>query len=740
MNQALAILQSPDFVANYKKHVPDGGFGFAKENVDALIEHQRLRSIGDTYDFLENYPKAIEYYEKALAVSRNRNEIREVQSDLYAIGDAYRELKRWDRAVEYYRQVLEISRRTGVREDIAYASNSVGLALLELGRPQEALPYQKEALTIVSATGIDGQNVRSPLYSVLLHYIARTYNALGNRRLAIFYGKRAVNAIQQVRRQLRNLDPAAQRGYVQQNEKIYRRLAEWLIAAGRIAEAEQVLAMLKEEEAFSYLRRDDNVAAGLLLTATLNEEERAAVRRYQALADQITALGAELDALDAQRKSYPEGQFPQQARYDELNQHLKDATVVFQKFLEELQTIFGTQDKRVEAVTSDIQDTLQRLKARRTAVISTIVGEKRLNLIVTTARTQRAHTLDISETQVNQLVADFRQALTNPGLDPRPAGQKLYDILVKPLEADLQGLQADTLLWSLDGTLRYIPTAALWDKEHGYLAERYANAVLTLASRTKLELDGKPDRQALGVGVSQAAEGFPALPAVPNELDCIITDPANQPVAPQPVCATGVLDGKKLLDEKFTLTAFENALGRYPVVHVASHFRLNPGNDKDSFLLLGGGAQRRYTVADLRGVSLADVELLVLSACNTATPGGARANGVEIEGFGAVAQQRGAKAVLATLWAVADDSTRAWMVKFYQLYGPGHLSKAAAMRQTQLALMYGSHSPRAGNTRRGTEILSPKGTPTAPAFPTDSAAPLAHPYYWSPFILMGHWR
>ncbi|MDQ3802771.1 MAG: CHAT domain-containing protein [Acidobacteriota bacterium] len=97
--------------------------------------------------------------------------------------------------------------------------------------------------------------------------------------------------------------------------------------------------------------------------------------------------------------------------------------------------------------------------------------------------------------------------------DPRPAGQRLYDVLVKPLEKDLEGAQARTLVWSLDGNLRYAPLAALWDREHGYLAQNYANAIITLASHHNLGArpGAKADWQALGVGVSKAVAGFDPL-------------------------------------------------------------------------------------------------------------------------------------------------------------------------------------------------------------------------------------
>ena len=63
------------------------------------------------------------------------------------------------------------------------------------------------------------------------------------------------------------------------------------------------------------------------------------------------------------------------------------------------------------------------------------------------------------------------------------------------------------------------------------------------------------------------------------------------------------------------------------------------------------------------------------------------ADGREVEGFGALAQNLGAGAVLATLWPVADESTGLFMQSFYALRaGSPELSKAEALRQVQLQL------------------------------------------------------
>ena len=94
------------------------------------------------------------------------------------------------------------------------------------------------------------------------------------------------------------------------------------------------------------------------------------------------------------------------------------AIIVFDKFPNDLKVRFGTNDKRVAVVESDTQGILKRLNEPRIVIISTIVGKDRLNLIVTTSDTQRAHTVEIKAADLNKLVSEFRDAVKNPAVDP----------------------------------------------------------------------------------------------------------------------------------------------------------------------------------------------------------------------------------------------------------------------------------------------------------------------------------
>jgi len=222
---------------------------------------------------------------------------------------------------------------------------------------------------------------------------------------------------------------------------------------------------------------------------------------------------------------------------------------------------------------------------------------------------------------------------------------------------------------------------------------------------------------------------FQALPNVPDELNGIIKSDSPP--------AQGVLSGTVKLDADFTMDGFRAELRKhYSIVHVASHFDFEPGTYQHSFLLLGDGA--RLTLDQFRNMPqvLQGVELLTLSACDTAV-GGDDGDGQEVEGLAVLAQRQGAKAVIATLWAVADQSTALLMREFYLLHtSDPNITKAEALRQAQLALLTGKLRGEASADRG----VRPNRDGGANVFVKDPERPFAHPYFWAPFLLMGNWK
>ena len=98
-----------------------------------------------------------------------------------------------------------------------------------------------------------------------------------------------------------------------------------------------------------------------------------------------------------------------------------------------------------------------------------------------------------------------------------------------------------------------------------------------------------------------------------------------------------------------------------------------------------------------------------------------------------IAQRQGAKAVVATLWPVADASTPQLMRTLYtrRAANPG-VSKADALRYAQVALLEGKGS--------GNAVATPARTRIAGENQRVGRAALCPPVYWAPFVLIGNWR
>jgi CHAT domain-containing protein len=336
-----------------------------------------------------------------------------------------------------------------------------------------------------------------------------------------------------------------------------------------------------------------------------------------------------------------------------------------------------------------------------------LITETQLHILLTTQEWQRVRSIQIAAKTLNSQIANLRTALRNPrNHDYRLYGKILYQSLIKPVIDDLQKAQAHTLMLSLDGVLRYIPLAALYDGQH-FLLENYALVNYTDAAKAHITTPPKAKWRVAGLGLTQQVEDFSALPAVADELEAIIRQP--------PLDQEGIYHGVIHLDHDFNTQHLLQVLdNEYPVLHIASHFVFKPGTEKDSYLLLGDG--QHLDLGRIREAYMfPQVDLLTLSACQTAMGASEKeGDGREIEGFGVLAQKNGAKSVIASLWSVDDHSTSLLMQQFYQHRQQGR-NKAQALRMAQLGFI--------SRTRKNSSY---------PDY-------FRHPYYWAAFILMGNW-
>jgi CHAT domain-containing protein/uncharacterized protein HemY len=696
----------------------------AREIKESRLEGKALGNLGWSYSSLNQYEKALGYSEQALMIQREIKDREGESETLNNLGDAYHSLGQNEKAIGYQEQALALSREIKDRMTEGRSLNSLGDVYRDMSQYGKAIPCYEQTLAILR--GENDPDEAGPLSGLM-----EAWQASGRPRVAIFYGKQTVNTIQSMRSSIRGLSQDLQRSFLKDKEKPYHTLAEILIAQGRLAEAEQVLALLKEEEYFEYIRRESGEASSLNRRADFTPDEAEYEKRYREIGDRLMTIGVERGELLGKKTLTPE----QSQRLVQLEQDLAIGNHAFESFLGDLTQHFSAKPEmtgRIEELreTQGIMEDLRELPSG-TVAISALIGDDKFYAILRTADAQKAYEYPIKAADLNRKINEFRQVVKDPQLDPRPLAQELYKILIAGMADDLRQANAKTLMWSLDGALRYVPLAALYDGKQ-YLIEQYRVSVMTLASNTRLKDQPNQEWKAAGFGVTKGFDGSSALPSVSSELSGIITTKPGD---------GGVLAGEIELDDQFTQQSMRQMLlKRYPVVHIASHFRFQPGNETQSFLLLGDGGH--LTLADLKTSAnmFGGVQLLTLSACNTGV-----GDGAEVEGFGTLAQRQGAKAVVASLWSVADESTSRLMQEFYRIReSSAGIAKLEALREAQLSLLRGTASATGqpiADRALIHESIAPLDAPAtdAPKFTRDPKVPYAHPYYWAPFFLMGNW-
>jgi len=315
----------------------------------------------------------------------------------------------------------------------------------------------------------------------------------------------------------------------------------------------------------------------------------------------------------------------------------------------------------------------------------------------------------VSEQQINQVVSDLQGKLRLPRsiiseLDSE--SKILFNWLIKPFAQSLdwtssrENSQIKNLVFVLDGSLRNIPMTILYDDNDKILLDRYAVATtpgLQLLDSQPLIFD---EINALISGASYAdsfeKKQLGNLPYVKDELDGIT----------EKLLTTTNLRENDFLKNKIQTEIQNNS---FNVIHLATHGKFS-SNPDETFIL---DWNEPIQVKELNGLlqgnngNPANLQLLVLSACETAT-GDNRA----ALGLAGVAIRSGARSTIASLWQISDDSTPEFMKLFYEQLNNENITKSEALRNAQISFLQNETFINKGYNR---------------------------PYRWAAFTLVGNW-
>jgi CHAT domain-containing protein len=613
--------------------------------------------LGSVYTDLNDDRRALEHYEQALPLYRDSKDKGGEANVLHSLGLSYERLGDKQRALQAFEEGLRIEGYVSSRSALLL---SIGDIYLDSGETRKGLEYKTQSLVGSVAESKDGE-------AILLSSIGTTWRTLGNARLAVFYGKQAVNKYQELRQALQGMDYETQKAFLRRLDTVYNSLVVSLIEVGRFAEAVQVINLYQDQQYFDFNRSPNEPIKRI----ELSQHETTLAARYEQAAEAVRQAGREIASL-THRVGDDQSSEQQVAQRRILEAEHKTAVDAFVAMLDEAKAEFSkpadeedevppaTEAGELQKALHDISETT----GQKAVALYTVADAERFHVLLVTDDNIKAFATPANSKDFDEKVLRFYALLRSRRYDPRPLGKQLYDIILKPAEAELKGTGARTLLWALGGNLRYVPMAALSPDGKGYLVERYQNVVFTRSERMTRPVSrswtgvGFGSSQARKVELLGAEFSFAELKGVTAELRTIFGAGSN---------AGGILPGATFTDAAFTRDSFYESLKQHrPLVHIASHFLFWPGDSSRSFLLLGDGTPLTLDELKGHGRPFEAVELLTLSACNTAAQR-ADADGREIDGFAELAQRLGADAVMATLWPVSDNSTPQLMSSFYRL-------------------------------------------------------------------------
>jgi len=140
-----------------------------------------LGQIGIVYHSLGNFNKAIEFFQKGLAIAVEVGD-RAGEGILYSLlGTAYRDLGNFNKALEYHQKDLAIAVEVGDRAGEGKSYHNLGNAFLSLGNFNKAIEYYQKDLAI--AVEVGGRKEEGLSYSGL----GNASDCLGNFNKAIEY-------------------------------------------------------------------------------------------------------------------------------------------------------------------------------------------------------------------------------------------------------------------------------------------------------------------------------------------------------------------------------------------------------------------------------------------------------------------------------------------------------------------------------------------------------------------------
>ncbi len=645
---------------------------------DPFYRIEALISLGYLYRDLGAYDEGLTFAENAKALAEKSENARLIRGAIVLAAEMKFGLAKYEEALQLYQDALDRDREGGIEAFVLEDRIQIAKVHAVMGNTSEARSVFHESIKISRESNIDLER--------MLHLnIGHTYED-ENPDSAIYYYERALDVVEQRRAALGGVE--ARTSFLSgQRRYFYEEVARYYASLGKRGEWAEGTA-----RAFQTIERAK--ARGLLdllEAAALKEIDPA----EEALLDSLYQVA---------------GDSPAEKR---------DKQLLEKRYLEHrekrLAQSLGALGSR-EAIAT-LQE-VQKVLPKGTLLLEYALGDTASLLWI--VEREGCELVELPNRRIiSAEIERLRDAIGKPGIADAAllkTARSLYEKLVLPAEHSIK--KAKRIVIVPDGVLFELPFEVLITKEQredakwkdvAFLARSAPIVYVPSASiyvrllqpekRKDYTLEllavGDPDFGMHRGATDKEANVLASLPYTRFEIETIASRLKEEEKT--------VLLGSEASEAKLK----QNLRQECPrILHLATHGLVDPIEPTASSIVLcpdpKAGEDGYLHTLEILELPL-DVGLVVASACESARGRVGRGEGVI--GLSRAFLASGADGVVASLWAVSDKSTSKLMDYFYRRMLDKRRPASIALREARFALM------------------------------DDPAC--AHPFYWSPFIVIG---
>gem|GEM_PF-7077552 len=649
---------------------------------------------------LKKYALADKNMQEGLAIAQKMGIVRMQASANTLKGKILLAQKKYEEAKKYFQLSLAVCKKLNMKASIAQQTAYLGEAFMQNKEPEKAAEFLAQAIEQQKQLGVFYDLWES------LYWQGVYYRQKGDTEKAKTVLKEAIEIIEKLRNKVTGGEEARKLfGNSEKKTRVYEALVAVLLERGEV------------EEAFDYVQRnnaDDLKKKYKDLNVRFRGEKKEAIEKERSLKAKIENIEEQI--AKEQQSSTTQNQ-EKIAAFQQIKTIAETEYNNFVNFkinkMKDLQQYFTTTVRPIELRKS------KELIPDDMALVSYLTGTEKLYIFVTTKEFAIGKEVNVSAEELKKLVNTLNNQIIYKAGKVKPLSlensdakrvapptnapkqtdaflktcEQLYLHLIAPIHAEISSKKKLAIMPA--GRLYYLPFQVigktLGNGEFSPLIEQH-----TIFYANSLEMLHRPDRTDVK-NMHILAFGNPdgSLPAAENEVQQI------KGIFPN----TTTYFRKEATEDK-AKDDHEN----FNVMHFATHGNLDYQDFSQSYLTMAENPSKnedgQLTLEELLSLDLMKhFNLVVLSACKTAVAD----KDTESSPVSPASSflQQGVRAVVASLWAVNDVSTSYFSTTFYENL-KNNMELAEALRQAQVR--------------------------------TSQQKGYAHPFFWSPFILLGDWK